>query len=73
VRLIIYPHVLESREAVVEWMKGTLLTEYEKRLTADQYGRFVEAFRERLLPQLAADRPFLFPFSRILCWGRKRA
>jgi trans-aconitate 2-methyltransferase len=71
VRLIIYPHVLESRDAVVEWMKGTLLTEYEKRLTPEQYGDFVAAFRARLLPQLSADRPFLFPFRRILCWGRK--
>jgi len=71
VRLVIYPHVLESREAVVEWMKGTLLTEYEKRLTPAQYADFVAAFRERLLPRLDADRPFLFPFRRILCWGRK--
>ena len=28
VRLVVYPHVLDNRDAVVEWMKGTLLTEY---------------------------------------------
>ena len=34
VRLIVYPHVLASRDQVVEWMKGTLLTEYERHLPA---------------------------------------
>ena len=29
VRLVVYPHVLPSRNDVVEWMKGTLLTAYE--------------------------------------------
>ena len=32
VRLIVYPHVLAGRDEVVEWMKGTLLTEYERHL-----------------------------------------
>src|SRR6185295_20018702 len=32
VRLIVYPHVLASRDQVVEWMKGTLLTEFERHL-----------------------------------------
>ena len=34
VRLIVYPHVLAGRDDVVEWMKGTLLTEYERHLPA---------------------------------------
>ena len=73
VRLIIYPHVLASRDQVVDWMKGSLLTEYEKRLTPELFGRFTAIYRERLLPQLDPGRPFLFPFKRILCWGRKAA
>jgi trans-aconitate 2-methyltransferase len=73
VRLVIYPHVLASRDEVVEWMKGTLLTEYEKRLSPELYVEFVEAFRQRLLPRLADERPFLFPFKRILCWGKRAA
>ena len=72
VRLVIYPHVLDNREAVFEWMKGTLLTEYEKRLPPEQVHAFTEAYRERLIPQLQDDRPFFFPFRRILCWGRKQ-
>jgi trans-aconitate 2-methyltransferase len=69
--LKIYPHVLDGPEAVVDWMKGTLLTEYEKRLSPDQYVDFLAAYRERLLTGLEAAWPFLFPFRRILCWGRK--
>ncbi len=73
VRLVIYPHVLESRDDVVEWMKGTLLTEYERHLPAELFPAFMEAYRARLLPRLDPARPFFFPFKRILCWGRRPA
>jgi len=71
VRLIVYPHVLASREAVVEWMKGTLLTEYARHLPDDRVADFVAAYRARLLPQLEASEPYFFPFKRILCWGQR--
>lgn len=71
VRLIIYPHVLAGPEQVIEWMKGTLLTEYERHLPADMYETFVDAYRTRLLRYLGNARPFFFPFRRILCWGQK--
>jgi trans-aconitate 2-methyltransferase len=71
VHLTIYPHVLASRAEVVEWLKGTLLTEYEKRLTSDEFVVFTDACREVLLSQLPDERPFFFPFKRIFCWGRK--
>jgi trans-aconitate 2-methyltransferase len=71
VRLIVYPHVLPSRDAVIEWMKGTLLTEYARHLPDDLFADFVEAYRARLLPQLDASQPYFFPFKRILCWGQR--
>jgi DNA polymerase IV len=71
VHLAVYPHVLESRDDVVEWMKGTLLTEYERHLPPDLFGAFVEAYRARLMPKLDGGRPFFFPFKRILCWARR--
>jgi trans-aconitate 2-methyltransferase len=71
VRLVIYPHVLEGPEAVVDWMKGTLLTEYERRLPPELFVRFVDQYRARLLEKLDRARPFLFPYKRILCWGRR--
>ena len=71
VQLIVYPHVLASREDVVEWVKGTLLTEYKRRLPDQTYDRFVDEYRRRLLAQLEDARPYFFPFKRILCWGRR--
>jgi trans-aconitate 2-methyltransferase len=73
VRLMIYPHVLPGPEAVVDWTKGTLLTEYARRLPADLFDPFVERYRSRLLAQLEPARPCLFPFKRILCWGERSA
>ena len=75
VRLIVYPHVLASRDQVVEWMKGTLLTEFERRLPqgSELFTRFVEEYRGRLMDGLDASQPFFFPFKRILCWGQKSA
>jgi len=71
VRLMIYPHVLPDADAVVEWMKGTLLTEYARHMPASLFAQFVEGYRERLTARLGATRPFFFPFKRILCWARK--
>ena len=73
VQLIVYPHVLASREDVVEWVKGTMLTEYKRQLPGDLYERFVEEYRGRLLAQLEDARPFFYPFKRIFCWGQRSA
>src|SRR5207249_1792726 len=69
-QLIVYPHVLASREDVVEWVKGTMLTEYKRHLSSEMYDRFVEEYRTRLLARLDESRPFFYPFKRILCWGQ---
>ena len=70
-QLIVYPHVLASREDVVEWVKGTMLTEYKRHLPPAVYDQFVEAYRARLLDRLEDARPFFYPFKRILCWGQR--
>ncbi len=71
VRLQVYAHHLASREAVVEWVRGTTLTAYEQRLSPALFGEFLERYRARLLPRLADVRPLFFPFKRILLWGRR--
>ena len=71
VRLIVYPHVLGSREDVVEWVKGTMLTEYQRHLPADVFEQFVAEYRRSLLERLDDSRPFFYPFKRILCWGQR--
>lgn len=73
VRLIVYPHVLAEPDAVVEWMKGTLLAEYSRHMPAGVFEQFLEEYRRRLLPAIDADRPFVFPFKRILMWGQRSA
>src|SRR5262249_35635542 len=57
VRLIVYPHVLARRDDVVEWVKGTLLTEYERQLPAGMFDGFLRDYRARLLPQLEPTEP----------------
>jgi trans-aconitate 2-methyltransferase len=71
VRLQVYGHTLPSRDDVVEWTRGSLLTDYERRLDADTFAQFLDAYRDRLLPQLADTRPFFYTFKRILLWGMK--
>jgi trans-aconitate 2-methyltransferase len=71
VRLEVYVHRLPSRDGVVEWTKGTLLTDYKKRLPPDLFERFVDHYRERLHQELDDERPFFFPFERILFWGER--
>ena len=60
-----------SPDAVVEWVRGTLLTDYELRLPEPLYREFVARYRERLHAALGDQRPYFYPFKRILLWGRR--
>ena len=73
VELRVYAHLLDNRDAVVEWVKGTTLTVYRERLTGDLYDAFLDEYRARLHDELSDDRPFFFPFSRILLWARSES
>jgi trans-aconitate 2-methyltransferase len=69
VRLQVYGHHLAGREEVVEWVRGTLLTDYQRRMPAELFERFLASYRERLLPLLDERRPYFYPFKRLLLWG----
>lgn len=71
VRLQVYGHVLPGPEDVVEWVRGSLLTEFRERLTGELYAAFEGEYRRRLLETLPHRRPYLYPFKRLLFWGRK--
>jgi trans-aconitate 2-methyltransferase len=71
VRFETYAHPLASREDVVEWVRGTTLTDYEKRLDAPTWARFLERYRERLAASLPDERPFLYTFRRLFLWARR--
>ena len=70
VRLQVYLHVLPEAGAVVDWVQGTLLTDYRRRLPDDAYEDFVARYREVLAAELPDERPFPFSFKRILLRGR---
>ena len=70
-RLEVYGHELARASEVVEWVKGTLLTDYQKRLPPDVFARFLGRYRDRLVPALGGDeRPYFYAFKRILVWGQ---
>jgi trans-aconitate 2-methyltransferase len=71
VALRVYAHVLTSREGVVEWVKGTLLTEYAGALPTELYPEFLARYRARLLLKLEDTRPYLYTFKRILLWAER--
>jgi trans-aconitate 2-methyltransferase len=71
VRLQVYLHVLPGPGAVVEWVKGTLLTDYRRRLSEDGYEAFVARYAELLVAELPDQRPFPFPFKRVLLRARR--
>ena len=70
VRLQVYLHVLPEPAAVVEWVKGTLLTDYRRRLPEEAYDEFLARYRAMLISELPEQRPYPFTFKRILLWGR---
>lgn len=70
VKLQIYGHVLPGPEAVVEWVRGTLLTDYRGGLPAALWELFLSSYTERLLARLPDERPFFYPYRRILMSGR---
>lgn len=71
VRLQVYPHVLPSTRHVVEWVRGTTLTRFEKVLPSDAYASFVADYERELLRVLGHHEPHFFAFRRILMWARQ--
>jgi trans-aconitate 2-methyltransferase len=70
VRQEIYGHTLESTRAIVEWVKGSLLTAYQQRLPEELYGRFVADYESRLVERLGEQSPYFYTFRRVLLWAR---
>ncbi len=70
IREQVYLHRLPGAEDVIEWVKGSLLTDYRKRLSAEDYEAYLADYRERLLSELPDERPFIYTFKRTLLWGR---
>jgi trans-aconitate 2-methyltransferase len=69
VRLQVYGHTLHSSRDVVEWVKGTLLTDYERRLSGDDFARFLDEYEKSLLAAIGEEHPYFYTYKRILIWG----
>lgn len=69
VTLRVYAHTLHSSRDVVEWVKGTLLTDYERRMSAADYERFLEQYESALLAAIGEEHPYFYTFKRTLMWG----
>ena len=66
VRVQIYGHLLPSSADVVEWVKGSLLTDYERRIGSARFPAFLQRYTERLLEVLGDVRPYFYPYKRVL-------
>jgi len=73
VQLVVYPHVLPDTRAVVEWVKGSLLTAYRRRLDPDGYAQFLAAYEQALLAELGTNAPYFYAFDRVLIWASRAA
>jgi trans-aconitate 2-methyltransferase len=72
VRLQVYPHVMPSTAAVVEWTKGTSLTRFFKAMPPELHDPFVHEYRSELIRRVGDHSPYLFAFKRILMHGTLR-
>lgn len=66
----VYGHVLASREAALEWVKGTTLNRFKTRLSKNDYEIFLKEYKERLFAETPDEQPFFYPFTRILMWAK---
>jgi trans-aconitate 2-methyltransferase len=71
IRAQIYPHLLESTESLIEWVKGSLLTYYRSRLSNDLYEKFLQNYRKKIIDFFGNVTPLFVPFKRILIWAQK--
>lgn len=71
VRLQVYAHRLESRDGLVEWVKGTLLTAYSAKMTQEMYAEFIAEYTRLLNASVEDRRPFFYPFKRILLRAKR--
>lgn len=65
----IYLHQLPGPDAVVDWVKGSMLTWYAEQLGPELYASFAETYEQRLLERLPKRRPLPLTYRRLLLWA----
>lgn len=67
----VYPHVLNDVDAVIDWMRGSVLVPYLGRLPKEIHESFTALYRKRLLEKWPKG-PIFFPYRRILFAATRR-
>jgi trans-aconitate 2-methyltransferase len=67
----VYVHLLDGVDGVVEWVKGSILTEPRKRLPAGLYASFEDDYRRRLSARIVDERPFPYTLKRLFLWAAR--
>lgn len=70
VRLQVYPHRMTEGAAVADFLQGSLLTGYKRRLSPARYREFFTEYRRRVAAALGEGQPYLYAFERMLFWAR---
>ena len=55
---------------MVQWVRGTMLTRFQKRLSPKVFEEFVADYEVALIAAVGDRTPFFFAFRRILMWAR---
>jgi trans-aconitate 2-methyltransferase len=74
VRMQVYVHRLADTASAIDWVKGSLLTQYRRELGDDVYEQFLTRYRDELLAELndpSGTRPYTHLFKRILFRARR--
>lgn len=72
VRMQVYAHILPRSEDVLEWVKGTFLTWYQKQLTQEEFSEFLATYESELFKIIPRNQEnFYYPMKRILIWAEK--
>ncbi len=61
----VYPHTLNDVDAVIGWMRGSVLIPYLDRLPKELHESFIALYRKRLFEEWPKG-PIFFPYRRIL-------
>lgn len=69
VRAQIYPLDLNSSKDLIEWVKGSLLTFFEKNLPKETFQEFMQEYTHEIEKFFGVDKPVFVPFKRFLMWG----
>jgi trans-aconitate 2-methyltransferase len=70
VTMKVYLHPMPSALEVVEWTKGTLLTFYQKQLSAQRFQEFLKQYTSELL-RTTGEGNYLYTFKRVFLIARR--